>query len=190
VRITQTWGTSRRGASRSTCSIATTVSPLAKSASDESQRVVEPVVETPAPELTVADLEGLDTSTREGSKIAQRLISAAVFGPSGQAAEVFKQFVAHVSKTFGHDMTESEQRALITIFQQRNLSFLDHRAYDAARREMVLAKNILPRTCLTQDELLCQEIESTPTHDKSDYDQRLNLKRQIATARIAASRRD
>jgi hypothetical protein len=157
---------------------------------DESKVQQEPVVEQPAPEPTVADLETLNLSlSREDERTAQKIVSNAVFGPSGQAAELFQQFIAHVSKTFGHDLTESEQRELIDVFRTRNLSFLDHRAYDKARCELV-AKGVLPRTCYTQDELLCLEIESTPTHDKSDYDQRLNLKRQIATARIAASRRD
>jgi hypothetical protein len=156
---------------------------------DESKVQQEPVVEAPERELTVADIENIDTSTREGDKLAKKIVSNAVFGPSGQAAEVFQQFIAHVSKTFGHDLNESEQRELINVFASRNLSFLDHRAYDKARCELV-AKGVLPRTCYTPDEVLCLEIESTPTHDKSDYDQRLNLKRQIATARIAASRRD
>jgi hypothetical protein len=144
---------------------------------DESQRVVEPVVEQPKPEPGIEALEGLNLLRREDEAQARALIANEVF--NGEAKTVFRQFIAHVLKTFGHELTPDEQREIILWFTNNNRSFLDHKAYDACRVNLV-RRGILPPGCLTEDEQLTNSIED---EDTTTWQGRRNLKQELIAAR-------
>jgi hypothetical protein len=149
---------------------------------DESQRVIEPVVEVPEPEATVADIETLNLShSREDERKAKEIVAHAVF-VDGEARKMFQGFVAHVSKTFGHDLTENEQREIILWFQKNNKSFLDHRAYNSAKVSLVRSGLLSGGDgLLTDDERLSMAIES---EDTQTWQGRRNLKMELAASRL------
>jgi hypothetical protein len=144
---------------------------------DENKKEVLPEPVAQERRLTVDDLESIDTETREGEKIAHQIIAEAVFGD--EAASVFHRFIAHVAKTFGHDISADEQREIILWFQKNNRNFLDHRAYDQCKVNLV-RRGILPSTCLTEEEVLAGSIEN---EDTQSYESRRRLKQEILAAR-------
>jgi hypothetical protein len=143
---------------------------------DESTRVQEPVVERPERRPTLDNLEDFNTTTKAGEKLAHQILSDAVFGSQGEGREVFYGFISHVSKTFHHDLTEDEQRELIQWFVKNNKSFLDHRAYDVAKVNLV-RRGILPHSLLTATELFEMNLESADTRS---YEGRRSLAQKIA----------
>lgn len=145
---------------------------------DPSQRVVEPEPVAQEPELTINDLEGIDTSTKAGRAKAHQIVADAVFGEGGEARTVFNQFVAHGSKAFGHDLTEEEQRAILDWFVANNRSFLSN-SYDECRVNLV-RRGILPSALLTEDEILAGSIEN---EDTQNYESRRRLKQEILALR-------
>ena len=144
---------------------------------DESQRVVEPVVEQPEPEPGIEALEGLNMLRREDQVLAAKIVANEVF--NGGAKTVFRQFIAHVLKTFDHELTPDEQREIILWFTANNRSFLDHKAYDACRVNLV-RRGVLPHGCLTEDEQLANSIED---EDTTTWQGRRNLKQELIAAR-------
>jgi hypothetical protein len=144
---------------------------------DESQRVPDPVAPVVVPEPTMADLESIPTHTLEGAAKAREIVSKAVFGD--EARSVFQEFVAHVSKTFGHDLTPDEQFEIVSWFQKNNKSFLDRRAYDQAKVNLI-RRNILPESLLTADEKLQMAIESS---DTQSWEGRSRLKQGLLASR-------
>lgn len=146
---------------------------------DPSTKEVEPVEPEPERKLTVDDLENVDTTSKAGEKLAHRIIADAVFGPQGENREVFHQFIDHIAKTFGHDLTETEQRELIQWFVRNNRSFLDRAAYDTAKVNLV-RRGILNHGVLTSTELFEMGIEET---DTQSYESRRTLKQELAALR-------
>jgi hypothetical protein len=142
---------------------------------DESQREVvpEPVVQERKPTL-----EAIDCSTRDGAAQARALVANEVF-VDGEAAKVFHQFVAHVKRTWGHDLTAEEQFEIVSLFQKNNWSFLSGKCYDTARVNMV-RRGLLPHSCLTEDEVLANSIED---EDTSTWTGRRNLKQELIASR-------
>jgi hypothetical protein len=144
---------------------------------DASIREQEPVVEQPA--RARLDLEDFNTTTKDGEKLAHQILADAVFGPQGEGRIIFHQFISHVSKTFGHDLTEDEQRELIQWFVRNQKSFLDRRAYDLGKVNLV-RRGILNHGCLTADELYSMGIEE---EDTQSYSGRRNLAQELAQLR-------
>jgi hypothetical protein len=144
---------------------------------DASQRVVAPVVEQLEAEPGIEALEGLNMLRREDAALAHQIVAREVF--NGEAKVVFRQFIAHVLKTFGHELTPDEQREMILWFTANNRSFLDGKAYDACRVNLV-RRGILPPGCLTEDEQLANSIED---EDTATWQGRRNLKQELIAAR-------
>jgi hypothetical protein len=140
---------------------------------DESQRVEVPVAEQPAP---VPTIEGLNLSTKAGEKIARELVSAAVFGPDGDAKIVFGEWLDSLAKNFEYVMPEEVQREVIALFQKNNRSFLDRKSYDEARLNLV-RRGLMPSSCLTAQDRLSMSIESADTRS---YEGRRSLAQKIA----------
>lgn len=145
---------------------------------DESLREILPEPVVPERKLTIDDLESIDTSTRSGAELAKQIIGDSVFGFDGEARKIFDQFLAHVLRTFGVEITPEAQKQLVVWFQRNNRSFLDHRAYDQAKVNLV-KRGILPSTCLTEDEILCGSIEN---EDTQSWQGKRNLKQEIRAA--------
>ncbi len=145
---------------------------------DPSRKEVVPEPVVPQKKLTVDDLESIGTTTREGARLARQIVADAVFGDDGQARQAFQQFVAHVARAFGHNLTEDEQREIINWFQKNNRSFLSN-SYDQCRVNLV-KRGILPATCLTEEEVLEGSIENV---DTQSWEGRRRLKQQILAQR-------
>jgi hypothetical protein len=135
---------------------------------------VEPSPE-PAPEPTIDALEVMETVTREGERRARHIISNAVFGPQGEAREVWNAWLAQLLRDYNFVPNPDAQKFVISWFEHNAKSFLDRRAYDEARRFCVRS-GTFPPTMLTRDELLSQEIENC---DGRGYNARLELMRRF-----------
>jgi len=98
---------------------------------------------------------------------------------NGEAKTVFRQFIAHCKTTWGVDLTEDQQHEIILWFTKNNRSFLDGKAYDACRVNLV-RRGILPPGCLTEDEQLANSIED---EDTTTWSGRRNLKQELIAAR-------
>jgi len=142
---------------------------------DESQRIVEPVIEQPAPE---PDIEKIDTSTREGAAKARAIVAKAVFGPHGEARVVFNNFRSHCRKVFGIDLDVQQQKEIVNWFVSNRRSFLSN-SWDEMRVNLV-RRRILPQSCLTEEEILANSIED---EDTTSYQGRRNLKQEIIASR-------
>ena len=91
---------------------------------------------------------------------------------------MFNEFLAHVLKTFGFEITPEAQKEMVIWFQRNNRSFLDPRAYDQCKVNLA-RRSILPRTVLTEDERLCESVEQ---EDTMSWDVKRRLKQEIRAA--------
>lgn len=146
---------------------------------DESKKeyVSEPVEQ--GRKLSADDLESIDTGSRTGAELAHQIVADAVWGRGGEAENIFRQFIAHVARTFHYDLSPEDQREIVQWFTKNNRSFLDAKAYDQCKVNLV-RRGILPATLLTEDERLCMSLE---TSQGTDYETRRKLKQTIIAAR-------
>jgi hypothetical protein len=146
---------------------------------DESQVQYTP---EPVQQEQKLSIDDIDTSTRAGQKIAAQLISDEVFGPNGQARETWDLWLAHLQRDHNFTPDEKQRRAIIEFFRARNLSFLSHEAYNAARRWATRhTVEGWPSGMLSTDEHLCEKIDASS--NLNNYETRTNLLRDIRTAR-------
>jgi hypothetical protein len=76
-----------------------------------------------------------------------------------EARPTFNEWVDSLLISFGYSMPLPVAKQVSDWFIQANLSFLDRSAYDQCRRAFV-REGIMPRTCLTPDDLAAEEMES------------------------------
>ena len=144
----------------------------------DSQRVVEPVVAQPAPDPTIADLETINTQTREGERIAHGILSRAVF--NGEAKAIYLEWLRSLKTSFsGYEMPEHVQREAILWFQNNSRSFLDRRAFDQCRLNLV-RRGLMPDMCLTSDDRLAIAVEN---EDTQGYESRRRIKQELIASR-------
>lgn len=148
------------------------------SQSDVSRRqvVVQPVVVEQPIDIDSA-IEKLDTTTRDGQRKARTMLANHLF--SVEAKSVFDEWIASLGNNFDFVPTEDEQRLAIEFFVQRNLSFMNRKSYDDARRVLV-ARGIFPDRCLTNEDRAAILVEET---DARSYQERQALKAKLALLR-------
>ena len=134
----------------------------------------QPPAEQPAP--APFDMESLNSDIPEQKAQIKNHLEAEYYG--NETAKIFSDWQAHIYRTFGVTLDETQQRAAINYFPAANKSFLDGRAWDAMRVTLV-NRGILPLTCRTNDEVLCAELENA---DLNDYETRRKF--QQASQRI------
>jgi hypothetical protein len=76
-----------------------------------------------------------------------------------EARPTFNEWVDSLLVSFGYSMPLPVAKQVSDWFIQTNHSFLDRSAYDQCRRAFV-REGIMPRTCLTPDDLAAEEMES------------------------------
>jgi hypothetical protein len=76
-----------------------------------------------------------------------------------EARPTFNEWVDSLLISFGYSMPLPVAKQVSDWFIQTNHSFLDRSAYDQCRRAFV-REGIMPRTCLTADDLAAEEMES------------------------------
>jgi hypothetical protein len=123
------------------------------------------------------DLEGIDTSTREGSQTAAAIVSRAIF--DGQAKLLWLDWLRSLKTNFAYTMPEEVQREAILLFQKNNFSFLNRASYDTIRRQLVRT-GAMPQSALTEDEILAGSIEN---EDTQSWEGRRRLKTELIASR-------
>lgn len=122
---------------------------------------------TPEPEKPV-ELETLDTTTREGHKLAKRLVREQVIREN---TPMFREFVEWMAgEPYHKSLTVAEQKRVIDLFEKQNWSFQSGDAYNKARV-------ILFPDCRTKDEMLVESLENTKIAGH-EYEVKCNLRKQ------------
>jgi hypothetical protein len=144
--------------------------------SDSSDFIVNEVAE---PEANPLDrIESLDLSTREGDAVAKKIVANAVFGSNGEARAIYTEWLESLRSNFGYEMPPDVQRQALDLFRKNNWSYIDRRAFDLARLNLV-NRNIMPPSCKTPTERLNDQIE---TADDRTWEGRRRLRQQILDA--------
>ena len=139
--------------------------------------VTQPVVDSSAestPDLS--ELERLDLGSRSGSIRAKELCDSHYY--SVEAAAVYQKWTSWLYETFHYVLTPDAKKAAIQFFQDTNSSYLDPKAWERARRNLV-RRGLMPRTCLTSEEVLAEEVEQT-TERLDTFHARQELNRKLS----------
>jgi hypothetical protein len=102
--------------------------------------------------------ESFDTLLRTRSIDDPVLRNAARDAATIECQPVFTEWVSSLADNFGYVLPLSVAKYVERWFIQNNRSFLDGTAYDACRRACV-REGIMPRTCLTPDDLAGEEMD-------------------------------
>jgi hypothetical protein len=146
---------------------------------DENLRTeFEPAPQEPEP--TAADLESIDTSSRAGQRIAEDILSRAIF--QGEAKQVFREWLDSLKNNFDYEMPPEVQREVVQWFLANRRSWLDRKAYDDCRLNLI-RRSVIPASCLTEVDRLNWEIEDE--YDTTTYEGR----RRLAHAAAEINRR-
>jgi hypothetical protein len=128
----------------------------------EDANLIPPPVPKPAPapvEPTLADIEKLDTSTRQGDREARRIVDAMA---NAECAPLAQEFIDHVRTcpefAPGHVFTYEDGRRFKTYCERFNKSPFDRRTYDGFRVWSVYS-NFWGEHMLTQKEKNERELE-------------------------------
>lgn len=94
------------------------------------------IVKAPAPErdVTVNDLDGVDTSTPEGFRKAKDIADNLMFA---EAQPIFRLWRTSLSENFNVTISDDDIRYMCEWFLANNKNWLDKRSYDAFRLHMV-----------------------------------------------------
>jgi hypothetical protein len=76
-----------------------------------------------------------------------------------EAQPVFNEWVGTLADNFGYVMPLSTMKIVSDWFIRNNNSFLDRAAYDKCRRAFI-REGIMPRTCMTADDLAAEELDT------------------------------
>jgi hypothetical protein len=138
------------------------------------------------PTPTVADIEGMDTNTRENRAAVRDLVAR--LAAEEQVPLRDEWLYESLTKEFNFYITQEQWAWCWHIpnprnpqdmggwFQRNNKSPLDPRSYDECRRAAV-ANRIFPDRLLREDERLARDVEQS---DTQDYTTRRDLNRRIA----------
>jgi hypothetical protein len=118
--------------------------------------VTEQAKTEPAPVESAS--ESFDTLLRTRSIDDPVLKNAARDAATIECQPVFTEWVASLADNFGYVLPLSVAKYVERWFIQNNRSFLDRTAYDACRRACV-REGLMPRTCLTADDLAGEEMD-------------------------------
>ena len=125
--------------------------------------VKQPRVERPAEQprqVTYADLEAVNESTREGKREANR-ISEKLY--EQQAGPILHKWCDHLENNFGFRPTmEDISGPIQDWFTRNNKSWIDSRSYDEVRRYMV-SSGRWPESVLTEMEKFTLSLEACDT---------------------------
>jgi hypothetical protein len=111
----------------------------------------------PAPPESAS--ESFDALLRTRSIDDPVLRNAARDAATIECQPVFTEWVTSLADNFGYVLPLSVAKHVERWFIHNNRSFLDGTAYDACRRACV-REGLMPRTCLTADDLAAEEMES------------------------------
>jgi hypothetical protein len=95
----------------------------------ESKPVVQPVVEIQKSSL--ADIERIDTSTREGEAEAKRIVNELA---EYELAPLVQEWEASLANNFGLYPTPEDRKRVTALFRQLNLSWGSRASYDRIRK--------------------------------------------------------
>jgi hypothetical protein len=129
-------------------------------------------------------LDDIDTSTRDGLRRAQN------FAENLHVAEMIPiatAWVESIQKHYGFSPTSEDLRRVSNWIERNNLSRLDHRTYDAARRWLV-ASGFWPDGCLMETEKFNLSLETIDT-SRLTVAQRNDLNRREQAARASDAAR-
>jgi len=119
-------------------------------------------------EELMSAIEKVDTSSREGTKKARRLVEQ---GFVNEKQPLFSRFISHMrSKPWHHPMTKTDQQSVTDFLVAKNLG-LTEKSLDLARQQVL--------GCRTDDERLAHQIEND-SRQASDY----NFKREIRNQQL------
>ena len=119
--------------------------------------VTEQKQQEPAPPESAS--ESFDALLRTRSIDDPVLRNAARDAATIECQPVFTEWVTSLADNFGYVLPLSVAKHVERWFIHNNRSFLDGTAYDACRRACV-REGLMPRTCLTADDLAAEEMES------------------------------
>jgi hypothetical protein len=130
---------------------------------------------TPEKRLTLSDLAHESTESREGREKHIAVLNDAYF--SGEAADIYQSWRAHLVKDYGFSPNEEQKHAVIQWFQDANRSYLQRKAWDECRVSMV-RRGIFPSNLLTPDEQLAEQIETSSDISSRDARRTIALRQR------------
>jgi hypothetical protein len=134
-----------------------TVGALIEGTDIASPAAVKPTPEEPKTD-PLAELEAQEAVTYDGSRRARRMTEDLM---ASEAHPVWQQWETSLLDNFGFTINKEQRKAAFEYFRRNGLNFLHRPSYDACRRALV-GQGVFPAHLLTKDEMLSQQLESTP----------------------------
>jgi hypothetical protein len=130
---------------------------------------------TPEPTPTVADIEGMDTNTRENRAAVRELVRHLA---SEEQVPLRDEWIQHLVDKFNFYITQEQWDWCYQWLKRNNKNRLDPRSFEACRRAAV-ANFVFPDRCLDDVDRANLEIEALPTATMS-FSEKQKLARRLA----------
>lgn len=136
-----------------------------------------PRAEPPAePQPQIEDIENLALESTDGRKQALKIVEELA---SAEASVICGQWLEHLKRDYDFTPDTKQINEVVRWFNFNAKNWLGHKCYDECRRALV-SQGIFPAHLLTNDEIVCQEIERDQTPlMKMGFDDRRNLRTKI-----------
>jgi hypothetical protein len=136
-----------------------------------------PQAETPAePQPTLDNIENYALESTSGRKQALKIVEELA---SAEAAVICGQWLSQIKRDYDFVPSRQQITEVVRWFNFNAKNWLRHRSYDECRRALVSQK-LFPRHMLSNDEIVCQEIERETTPLMAmGFDDRVALKTKI-----------